>query len=116
MSTLNSDNSDRRHAPRTILRCEASVGLADNRRVIGSTVDLSTAGVCLSLPVAMEPGERCELRINIGTVNRVEIVEMQGRVCFCVPQRLGYRIGLHCTEIDPDAASLISDLLSGAIN
>lgn len=108
--------ADRRRAPRAIVRCEASVALDNARRVEGSTVDVSSAGVCLSLPVALQPGERCDLRLNIGTPDRVEIVEMQGRVCFCLPQKSGYRIGLHCTHIDPDDALLISDLLSGRVN
>jgi hypothetical protein len=106
-------DADRRHSARTIIRCEASIALDDDRRLVGSTVDLSAAGVCLSLPVALEPGERCGLRINIGSPDEVTIVEMRGRVCFCVPQREGYRIGLHCTDIDPDAALMISDLLEG---
>jgi hypothetical protein len=106
-------DADRRHSARTIIRCEASIALDDDRRLVGSTVDLSAAGVCLSLPVALEPGERCGLRINIGSPDEVTIVEMRGRVCFCVPQRDGYRIGLHCTDIDPDAALMISDLLEG---
>jgi hypothetical protein len=105
-------DADRRHDERTIIRCEASIALDDDRRLVGSTVDLSAAGVCLSLPIALEPGERCGLRINIGSRDEVTIVEMRGRVCFCVPQRQGYRIGLHCTEIDADAALMLSDLLS----
>lgn len=105
-------SSERRRSPRTIVRCEASVALNDDRRLVGSTVDVSAAGVCLSLPVALDPGERCGLRLNIGTPEDVTIVEMRGRVCFCVPQPQGYRIGLHCTHIDPEGALALKDLLN----
>lgn len=115
MRTSEADpGANRRHAPRASIRCEASISLSDDRRIVGSTVDLSNAGVCLSLPIALQPGDRCGLRLNLGTPDRVEIVEMRGRVCFCVPQQHGYRIGMHCTDIDADAAQLIEEMLGGA--
>lgn len=89
---LNAQSShNRRQHERTVVRGVAIV----NGRVRADTVDISSHGVCLTLQQALEVGSshRLDLEISADSVRRTSVV---GRVCFCMPDQQGYRVGLNC--------------------
>ena len=64
--------------------------------LVANTVDISAHGVCLTLPSALEVGStyRIDLSIESPTSRAKSVV---ARVCFCLKEKNGYRIGFHCS-------------------
>lgn len=91
---------DRRYSVRIPEQCAASVILPNRRRVKGETVDLSSAGVCLTLPQALELGHEYEFhidrRINEQQAQSIDVI---GRVCFCISRGDQFRVGVHCPDL-----------------
>ena len=90
---------DRRFAARIPEHCTASVTLPDRREVEGETVDLSSAGVCLTLPEALELGAQYHFHIDRRIDEREQRIDLVGRVCFCISRGDQFRIGIHCPDL-----------------
>jgi hypothetical protein len=67
--------------------------------LVGEAVDVSAAGVCLTIPQPLLAGELCSLELRIENEPPIE-TSIVGRVCFCIEQRAGYRIGVNCPMSD----------------
>jgi hypothetical protein len=63
--------------------------------VLARAVDICPYGVCLTLPRALEVGSNYQLELEIeqASKRRASVI---GRVCFCVRNQEGYRVGLDC--------------------
>jgi len=59
------------------------------------TVDISAAGVCLTLPQALEVGSLYSLELEVPG-NAGPGRSVVARVCFCLKQSHGFRVGLNC--------------------
>ena len=75
---------DRRYSTRFAEQCTASVMLPDHRRIQGETVDVSSAGVCLTLPTALELGHEYRFHIDREFDDETQHIDIVGRVCFCI--------------------------------
>ena len=75
------------------------VRLSDDREVAGETVDLSSAGVCLTLPEALQLGAEYRFQIDRRIAEREQHLELVGRVCFCIGRGDRFRIGIHCPDL-----------------
>ena len=75
------------------------VGFAEVRTphgtLVGEAVDVSAEGVCLTISQPLLAGELCSLDLRIENEPPIE-TSIVGRVCFCIEQRAGYRIGVNC--------------------
>jgi hypothetical protein len=91
---------DRRYAPRVAEQCTASVELPNRRRIQGETVDVSSAGICLTLPEALEPGHQYRFHIDRRVNQKKRRIDVIGRVCFCISRGDQFRIGIHCPDLD----------------
>lgn len=92
-----SGSSERRSAHRTYVRGRASVEVEHQRSFQADMIDVSDAGVCLTAPIALEPGTLCRLEIDVERPQRH--LSLTGRVCFCVEDHGGYRVGFHCPDL-----------------
>lgn len=90
---------ERRKTPRNPEQCSASVLLPDRRRIKGKTVDLSSEGVCLTLPEALTLGHQYRFRIDRRIDNKKQRIDVIGRVCFCISLGGQFRIGMHCPDL-----------------
>jgi hypothetical protein len=90
---------NRRLAPRIAEHCSAIVELPDHREVEGETVDLSSAGVCLTLPEALQLGAEYRFHIDRVIDDYEQRIDLVGRVCFCISRGDQFRIGIHCPEM-----------------
>jgi hypothetical protein len=89
--------AERRKQQRLPIRGSARVRI-QRREMRADPVDISTHGVCLTLPRALEVGSTCQLDLEVqGAAQRRTSV--LARVCFCLQGQNGYRIGLNC-ELD----------------
>jgi PilZ domain len=86
--------SERRLQPRLPVRGVAHIKIK-RRSVKAETVDISSHGVCLTLPQPLEVGSSCQLDLAIEGEEgrRISVV---ARVCFCLRGKNGYRVGLNC--------------------
>ena len=66
------------------------------RELRAEAVDISTHGVCLTLPRALEVGTTCSLDLEIPSLAPGGLFSVEARVCFCLQGKDGYRIGLNC--------------------
>ena len=94
---------ERRFFTRVSEQCSASVTLPDRRRIRGETVDVSRAGVCLTLPQALELGHEYHFHIDREVNDKKQRLDVVGRVCFCISRGDQFRIGLHCPDIQLSA-------------
>jgi hypothetical protein len=90
---------NRRHAPRVEEHCIAVVELPGHREVEGETVDLSSAGVCLTLPEALDLGAQYRFHIDRIVDGQPHRLDLVGRVCFCISRGNQFRVGIHCPEM-----------------
>lgn len=90
---------NRRLAPRIVEHYSAVVELPDHREVEGETVDLSSAGVCLTLPEALQLGAEYRFHIDRIIDDHEQRIDLVGRVCFCISRGGQFRIGIHCPEM-----------------
>ncbi|MET0499582.1 MAG: PilZ domain-containing protein [Steroidobacteraceae bacterium] len=90
---------ERRFDPRFPEQCTARVLLPDHREVTGETVDLSSAGVCLTLPEALQLGAEYHFHIERHIAEHRQRLELVGRVCFCILRGDQFRIGIHCPDM-----------------
>jgi PilZ domain len=98
-----SRDDERRYAARIPEQCSAVVLLPNRRRIKGETVDLSSAGVCLTLPQALELGHEYHFHIDREVNDRKQSVDVVGRVCFCISRGDQFRIGIHCPDMQLSA-------------
>jgi PilZ domain-containing protein len=89
--------SERRSAQRAYARGRASVAVGHQLSFQADMIDVSEAGVCLTAPMAIEPGTLCRLEIDVEQPRRH--FTLTGRVCFCVSDREHYRVGFHCPDL-----------------
>lgn len=73
--------------------------LPDRGRIRGKTVDVSSAGVCLTLPTALELGHQYRFRIDREINDETQHIDVVGRVCFCISRGDQFRIGVHCPDL-----------------
>lgn len=74
--------------------------LPNRRHLKGETVDLSSAGFCLTLPQALEPGHQYEFHIDRRISDEeAQSIDVIGRVCFCISRGNQFRVGVHCPDL-----------------
>jgi hypothetical protein len=73
----------------------AVVTLPGRKAVLAQAVDICEAGVCATLPAAVEVGRSCRLDLEIdeGEKRSKTVV---ARVCFCLKRNAGFRVGFSC--------------------
>jgi hypothetical protein len=104
---------ERRREPRIPMRADDSAGLPLGLTV--RLVDISTSGVLLASPQALELGQRARLSTTLGTGSVNVNIEVRRVSPGGDPGRAGgYRIG--ASFVDPDGASArsVSQFLTGA--
>ena len=86
---------DQRRQQRLTVRGIALVR-AQRRRLLAEAVDISAHGVCLTASCALQVGSihRLDLEIRRPTKSAISVA---ARVCFCIKEKSGYRIGLSCS-------------------
>lgn len=89
---------ERRAVLRSLIRGRASVAIECQRSFRAATIDISEAGICLTAPVALEPGTVCRLDVEIEQPLLTQFT-VNGRVCFCIGERGHYRVGFHCPAL-----------------
>ncbi|HEX2493300.1 MAG TPA: PilZ domain-containing protein [Steroidobacter sp.] len=93
-----SSGVERRHAARKPARGSASVK-TQTGTLRGAAVDISPAGVCLTLPEPLQVGATYTLALHIEGQLEPE-VSVLGRVCFCIEHSGRYRVGVNCSLDD----------------
>jgi hypothetical protein len=88
--------AERRQEPRTFARARVSVVLNESRTLDGEAVDVSSAGVCVTLAEPLQLGALYRLNLEGASMKDRNLM---GRVCFCLPQHESYRVGLHCAGL-----------------
>jgi hypothetical protein len=96
---------ERRVSHRRSVLGRASVSCHPESAFDADAVDISEGGVCLTSPVALQPGTLCQLKLEIHPAP-VTHVCVSGRVCFCIEQSGHYRVGVQCSETPEFAAAV----------
>jgi c-di-GMP-binding flagellar brake protein YcgR len=78
---------ERRVKPRTRLHIKADVTLPGDLTIVGHTLDISAGGMSLEVPYSLEPGQRCEIELNLAKLGGPSWVQVVAEV-------------RHCTEVD----------------
>jgi hypothetical protein len=72
------------------------------------TIDISTGGLSLTVPQAMEIGQACAISFDVPGKQSKQRTLIRGTVASCVAKGAdGYRIGVHYVEPDPVSKQLI---------
>ena len=103
---------ERRKQARRSVRLRALVLLPDDQLLNGHTIDLSVGGACLSAPHQLLVGDECRLQLELEAVGTKRRALLVSRVCYCVPQGDGFRVGLQFVQVSPEDAQLLEMLLN----
>ena len=72
------------------------------------TIDISSGGMSLTIPEALEVGKRCAISFDVpGRQDMRQRTLIRGTVASCVARDGGYRIGVHYEQSDPVSKQLI---------
>ena len=109
-----SDNSgsgsprDLRKSVRKVLLSDAIFVSKDVRLKSAVTIDISTGGLSLTLPQALEIGLACAISFDVPSMQNKQRTLIRGTVASCIAKGdEGYRIGVHYVEPDPVSKQLI---------
>ncbi len=97
-------SSERRSSRRHYIRARALVDAPDGS-FQAEAVDVSISGVCLTSPVALQPGTYCRLQVELYG-NTSPTIAVAGRVCFCIEDHGQFRVGVHCADADKLVAAV----------
>lgn len=93
-----STEAERRRDPRAPISGRARVCLDEERSIAGEAVDISEAGVCLTLSVPLQVGSLYPIIVTLRSDSPVEL-SVIGRVCFSLERAGAYRVGISCAEL-----------------
>ena|SRR5262249_27922047 len=101
--------AERRASHRKFFSVHARVTVPGVQTLNGHTIDLSTGGVGVTVPFALEPGQDCELDIELEACGTTCAFHIGARVCYCVPRgREHFRAGMRFTRLDEATTALIA--------
>jgi hypothetical protein len=76
---------------------QASILLSSHRALDGEMLDISAAGLCMTLAEPLPVGGTYQLRVNLPPEFGQLVIS--GRVCFCLEREGRYRLGFHCADL-----------------
>lgn len=100
-----------RKSVRKVLLSHA-IFVAQNLRIKSAvTIDISTGGISLTIPEALEIGQACAISFDVpGQEESKQRTLISGTIASCVAKgEEGYRIGVHYAESDPVSKELIKE-------
>lgn len=100
---------DLRKSVRKVLLSHA-IFVAQNLRIKSAvTIDISTGGISLTIPQALEIGQSCAISFDVpGQEDSKQRTLISGTVASCIDKGAeGFRIGVHYSESDPVSKELI---------
>jgi c-di-GMP-binding flagellar brake protein YcgR len=103
---------DRRRAKRTPLRYRATVRVAGQPDIHGSTLDASAGGLNVALPVSLPIGSECRVSFTIATDGKLISLTGIGKVVHSVcTSSQGFRVGMTFNVQEPQAKHALQKLV-----
>jgi len=101
--------AERRASHRKVFSVQARVTVPGVQVLNAHTIDLSTGGVGVTMPFALEPGQDCVLDLALEACGTTGEFHIGARVCYCVPRggKL-FRTGMQFTKVDEATTALIA--------
>lgn len=106
------DGRERRRQARTSIQLRATVLLPDDQLLMAHTIDVSSGGACLSVPVQLVVDDEVRLGLQFEAVGTKHNLLLIARVCYCAAQGQIFRAGVQFVQVAPDDAALLQTLLS----
>ncbi|HXA48518.1 MAG TPA: PilZ domain-containing protein [Burkholderiaceae bacterium] len=101
-------SKDLRKSVRKVLLSDAIFVSKNIRLKSAVTIDISTGGLSLTLPEALEVGLACAISFDVPSMENKQRTLIRGTVASCVDKGAdGFRIGVHYVEPDPVSKQLI---------
>ena len=101
------DSKDMRKSVRKVLLSHA-IFVSQKLRVKSAvTIDISTGGLSLTIPEALEIGKACAISFDVPGQQSKQRTLIRGTVASCIAKDDGFRIGVHYVESDPVSKQLI---------
>jgi len=102
-------DAERRASHRKFFTVQAKVTVPGVQTLNGHTIDLSTGGIGVTVPFALQPGQDCELDLELEACGTTCAFHIGARVCYCVPRgREQFRAGMQFTQLDEATSALIA--------
>ena len=104
--------TERRVKQRSHLHIKADVTLPGDLTIVGHTLDISASGLSLNVPYKLEPGQRCEIELDLSKLGGPNWVQVVGEVKHCASSDDGhFQIGLQFVDLDAELARLLEDYI-----
>ena len=106
---MTGSTEDLRRHPRVSVDVQANIHMADGRKLIARTRDLSRSGMCIITTAALSPGEklRIELVLILGTSSTSEPLALGARVVWCTAISGAFQVGAKFDRVSPKEASFL---------
>lgn len=76
--------------------------------IVGHTLDISATGLSLDVPYRLEPGQRCEIELNLSKLGGPSWVRVVGEVKHCVScSNERFQAGLMFVDLDARLVELL---------
>ena len=74
---------------------------------MGHTLDISSSGLSIEVPYELQPGQRCEIELNLSKVGGPKWVQVIGEVKRCIGGDGYFQAGLQFVDLDATLAELL---------
>lgn len=100
--------TERRIKQRSHLHIKADVTLPGDLTIVGHTLDISASGLSLEVPYKLEPGQRCEIELNLAKLGGPNWVQVVAEVKHCTSSNDGhFQVGLQFVDLDAELTKLL---------
>lgn len=100
--------AERRTHRRKHLHLKADVTLPGDLTIVGHTLDISASGMSIETPFRLEPGQRCEIELNLSKLGGPAWIQVIGEVRRCEQIEPDvFTAGLQFVDMDAEVAQLL---------
>jgi|GEM_PF-4891904 len=105
--------AEKRVAPRKPLRTTAILTMPGSESDKVRTIDLSTGGLCIGIPHALDIGQKCMVAFDMMHCGKKRKVNAVTRVTHCIfnSSEGCFKVGLQFVDIDSDSAIAVTDFM-----
>lgn len=108
----NFNPKNNRSEPRRILRTPATLLFKDRPPVRVRTIDISTSGIAIMVPMNVAEGQSCGISVDTFVNGRMVQINAVAKVIYsiCVGTT-GFRVGMQFTNVEPAGQTALAQLM-----
>ena len=98
--------NEQRQTQRKVFKTKAMIAAAGAAPILGRTVDISSNGMCMSMPNPVNTGAQVQLRFDLMVDGKTHAIQASAKATYCILSGSEFKVGLQFVSLD--AATLVA--------